>query len=218
MFNKEQFKSLNVQKFKTMSQDFCREFPHILRKITAKIVVFQKNSLNLVKSLAPERKQKLSKFLPLFFLLGYLLFLGFYPESEFEKTRALVVKNPRNPDYHFRLAKHFQQNNQNKEALKEINIAIGLSPQLSYINEKEKIVKQINQPAVLKKELEYWHFLSQKFPNYRDAFWKKATLEYQLKDFFSATKNLSQVLKLDPNFESGLKLKKILVDLGYQVY
>ncbi|EKD86830.1 MAG: hypothetical protein ACD_37C00134G0007 [uncultured bacterium] len=49
--------------------------------------------------------------------------------------------------------------------------------------------------------------------NYRDAYFKLALLNYQLKNLDEASENLDKALILDPNFEKGRELEKILENL-----
>lgn len=68
------------------------------------------------------------------------------------------------------------------------------------LSERQKIVA----------EIEYWSRIKDQHKDYRDAYFKLALLHYQLKDFDSAKKNLEKVFELDPNFEKGKELEKLL--------
>lgn len=59
-------------------------------------------------------------------------------------------------------------------------------------------------------ELVFWNGEVKKRPNYRDAYFKLALLNYQLKDFDKAKEYLKKTLSLDPNFEKGRELEVIL--------
>lgn len=55
----------------------------------------------------------------------------------------------------------------------------------------------------LTKELAYWQDVVRRYGDYRDAYYKIATLQYQLGEIHQAKKSLEQVLALDPNFEEA---------------
>lgn len=55
----------------------------------------------------------------------------------------------------------------------------------------------------LSKELAYWQGVVRQYGNYRDAYFKIATLQYQLGEVQQAKKSLEKVLALDPNFEKA---------------
>ena len=55
----------------------------------------------------------------------------------------------------------------------------------------------------LAKELAYWQSVTRQYGNYRDAYFKVATLQYQLGETSQAKKSLEKVLALDPNFENA---------------
>ena len=67
-------------------------------------------------------------------------------------------------------------------------------------NNREEIVLQIN----------YWQKVVVKYKDYRDGYFQLAILEYQLKDIGKAKMYLDEVFKLDPNFEKGRELERIL--------
>lgn len=55
----------------------------------------------------------------------------------------------------------------------------------------------------LAKELAYWQDVTRQYSDYRDAYFKIATLQYQLGNVEQAKKSLEKVLVLDPNFENA---------------
>lgn len=59
-------------------------------------------------------------------------------------------------------------------------------------------------------EILFWQGIIAKHKDYRDAYFKLASLEYQLKNFNQARKYLQKVLEIDPNFEVGRRLEKLL--------
>lgn len=59
-------------------------------------------------------------------------------------------------------------------------------------------------------DISYWENIADSYKGYRDAYFKLALLYYQLKDLDKTKENLNKVLELDPNFEEGRKLERIL--------
>ena len=59
-------------------------------------------------------------------------------------------------------------------------------------------------------DVAYWESVVAKRKDYRDGYFQLAVLEYRLGDKEKANAYLQEVLKLDPNFEEGRKLEKVL--------
>lgn len=59
-------------------------------------------------------------------------------------------------------------------------------------------------------ELAFWSEVSNKFPGYRDAYFNVAVLEYRLGDKSEAKRDLDKTLNIDPNFEKGRELERLL--------
>lgn len=66
--------------------------------------------------------------------------------------------------------------------------------------EKEKILS----------EIKFWQDISQKYKGYRDAYFKLSLLEYQLGNIDKSRTYLKTTFTLDPNFEKGRELEKLL--------
>lgn len=64
--------------------------------------------------------------------------------------------------------------------------------------------------AELASEVRYWENVVGKYKDYRDAYFKLAVLEYELKDFGKSRVYLRKVLEIDPNFEVGRRFEKLL--------
>lgn len=79
----------------------------------------------------------------------------------------------------------------------------------SYLNYQEN--KRLTQERVkIGKEIKFWKSAVDRFPNYRDAYFELAALNYQLKNFDKAKAYLNKTLKLDPNFKEGKEFQKKL--------
>jgi tetratricopeptide (TPR) repeat protein len=59
-------------------------------------------------------------------------------------------------------------------------------------------------------EVAFWQNEIKKYPDYRDGYFSLALLHYRLRDVEEARKNLNKALELDPNFEKGRELEKVL--------
>lgn len=76
-----------------------------------------------------------------------------------------------------------------------------------HYQEKEKVLSE--RKEVLAK-ISYWQNVVIEKKGYRDGYFQLAVLWYQLGQNAKAQTYLSQALKLDPNFEEGRKLEKVL--------
>ena len=79
----------------------------------------------------------------------------------------------------------------------------------SYRNYKEN-QKISRERAKIENEITFWESSLINYPNYRDAYFKLALLNHQLKNFDKTEKYLEKTLQIDPNFREGRKLEKIL--------
>lgn len=59
-------------------------------------------------------------------------------------------------------------------------------------------------------QVQAWEETKQKFPGYRDAYFTLAVLYYQLGEREKARENLDRALEIDPNFEKGRELERLL--------
>lgn len=86
---------------------------------------------------------------------------------------------------------------------------IGLAGAQTYrhYQEKEKVLSE--RKEVLAK-ISYWQNVVTEKKGYRDGYFQLAVLWYQLGQNVKAQIYLSEALKLDPNFEEGRKLEKVL--------
>ncbi|KKP94948.1 MAG: hypothetical protein US02_C0015G0014 [Candidatus Levybacteria bacterium GW2011_GWA2_36_13] len=56
----------------------------------------------------------------------------------------------------------------------------------------------------------YWQKIINTYPDFRDAYFSLAIIEYQLGNFEESSKYLEKVYEIDPNFEKGDFLKEKL--------
>ncbi len=88
-------------------------------------------------------------------------------------------------------------------------IAISLITFDIYLNfEKQKDLT--NEKFKVLREVSFWENEIRVRPNYRDGYMKLALLNFQLKDFNESRENLNKALVLDPNFEKGKELERLL--------
>ncbi len=78
-----------------------------------------------------------------------------------------------------------------------------------YSNIKEE--KRINdQKVVVLNQKAFWENEVKMHPNYRDAYFSSALINYQLQDYKKSKYYLNYVFRLDPNFKEGRELEKLL--------
>lgn len=62
--------------------------------------------------------------------------------------------------------------------------------------------------AKIEKEISFWYSIAERFPNYRDAYFELAILNYRIRKYEEAKEQLEKALRLDPNFKEGRKLEE----------
>jgi len=75
------------------------------------------------------------------------------------------------------------------------------------IKNQQKVEKE--RTEIISK-IQYWQGIVNKYKDYRDAYFQLAILEYRLRDFIKSKFYLDKALAIDPNFEKGRELEKIL--------
>lgn len=70
--------------------------------------------------------------------------------------------------------------------------------------------KLVRQGSEIQRKLIFWENEAKKHPNYRDAYFNLALINFQLKNFDSSKNYLKKALDIDPNFEKGRRLEEIL--------
>lgn len=85
-------------------------------------------------------------------------------------------------------------------------VLVGFDLYKNYQKNEELLVKR----EEIVKKIEYWQNVVLKYKDYRDGYFQLAVLEYKLQNFGKAKVYLQKVFELDPNFEEGRKLEKLL--------
>ena len=75
------------------------------------------------------------------------------------------------------------------------------------ISEQKELSIKANS---LQSRLIFWQEQVKNRPDYRDGYFSMALISYQLKDFESSKNYLDKALSIDPNFEKGRELQKLL--------
>ncbi len=88
-------------------------------------------------------------------------------------------------------------------SLISVDIYSNFEKQKALTNEKFKVVREIS----------FWENEVRIRPGYRDGYMQLALLNFQLKNFTEAKENLGIVLALDPNFEKGRELERLIDSL-----
>lgn len=78
-----------------------------------------------------------------------------------------------------------------------------------YQNYKKNEELLIQREETLER-INYWQGVVLKYKDYRDGYFQLAVLEYNLQNFEKAKAHLQKVFELDPNFEEGRELEKLL--------
>lgn len=68
----------------------------------------------------------------------------------------------------------------------------------------------LGERLTITEKITYWEEIVKKYKGYRDAYFQLAVLHYQLGNKDKSYTYLQETLKLDPNFEEGRKLEKML--------
>lgn len=66
----------------------------------------------------------------------------------------------------------------------------------------------------LKRQISFWRSVLEKYPGYKDAYFRIALLEYKLGDLENAKKDNQKALLLDPNYKDARSLE-VLIDKNY---
>ena len=86
---------------------------------------------------------------------------------------------------------------------------LGISAYDLYINYQNKKKIDLERQEIISK-IEKWQGVVNKYKDYRDGYFQLAILEYRLRDFAKSKLYLGKVLSIDPNFEKGRELEKVL--------
>lgn len=85
-------------------------------------------------------------------------------------------------------------------------IVVGFDFYSNYSTKKQLEAEKIK----VSRELNYWQSEVREKPNFRDGYFSLALIYYQLKDFKSSSEYLEKAMVLDPNFEKGNELRKLI--------
>jgi len=80
---------------------------------------------------------------------------------------------------------------------------------ISYQN-LSQVVHVNNQRQDLQGKVNFWQSISDKYDGYKDAYFQKALLEYELGQIDQAKQDNLKALLLDPNFMDAKKLETVL--------
>lgn len=73
-----------------------------------------------------------------------------------------------------------------------------------------QVIQINNQRQILQGKVNFWQSISDKYDGYKDAYFQKAVLEYNLGQIAKARQDNLKALLLDPNFADAKKLETIL--------
>jgi tetratricopeptide (TPR) repeat protein len=81
---------------------------------------------------------------------------------------------------------------------------------VNLVKSYKKFVKITNERQILQSEINFWQSVNEKYDGYKDAYFRKALLEYRLSQYDKAKEDNKKALNLDPNYEDAKKLEKVL--------
>ncbi len=70
--------------------------------------------------------------------------------------------------------------------------------------------RQDRERAEIVAEIAYWQTVVKNYKDSRDAYFSLAVLEYRLKNMQKAREYIQKALSIDPNFEKGRQLERLL--------
>ncbi len=88
-------------------------------------------------------------------------------------------------------------------SLISIDIYTNFEKQKELTNEKFRVLREVS----------FWENEIKVRPGFRDGYMQLALLNFQLKNFNESRENLDKALVLDPNFEKGRELERLLDSL-----
>lgn len=81
---------------------------------------------------------------------------------------------------------------------------------VQYVSLAQEYTVLQKERARAEEEVVFWEKVVEKYPDYRDAYFKIALLEYQLGNTQKSKDYLQKTLGLDPNFDKGRELERFL--------
>jgi len=195
-----------TRKSKSTSSSF---FPHNFRKKTAKVFKTWQQCLRL----AFNQGLKIAFLFFVFCFLFLNLHSSLFPENErLSQAKKEVLNSPLDAKTHLGLARVYLDMRSLEAAEKELSLAKGLTSIESsdLKSAKEALEKAKEKPEKIRQEISFWEKVVKEKPDYRDAYFQLAVLNYQLSQKGATVKYLRKTLELDPNFEPAKKLEKLL--------
>lgn len=133
------------------------------------------------------------------------------PPTKFDQLTQALLKNPRDPSLHQKLAQVYQAANDLEGAGRELTLALKYNKNPSEINHSLANLREAkSEPEKIEAQIGYWHKILEKAPGYRDGYFQIAVLNYQIYKDREALEAVNKALEVDPNFEPAKKLKRLL--------
>ncbi len=137
-------------------------------------------------------------------------------KKQYKKSEINLNKKKKKPSFSAS-AKNFARSLLYEEKTLFIAIALAVFFFCLIIFESVHVSQSLQQQTIIKKqkdrvvyELSFWQQVINSHPDYRDAYFEVAILEYRLGDTISSKGYLQKAMSLDPNFEKGKELEKVL--------
>ncbi|MGB9911659.1 MAG: hypothetical protein ACPLKP_03655 [Microgenomates group bacterium] len=176
-----------------------------------------KDKIREIRKVTKPQAKRLQRLTKKFGSLGVILFLLFllvlsylFPKSEIQKLKEELIKNPNRPELQLILTEKLLANNQFKKAEKILRLAEKFNFPNLKINQLWQ-QKHYSDPEDIKKLINGWERILEKYPNYRDGWLQLAVLTYKNSQEEKTKESLKKALSLDPNYLLANELEKIIL-------
>jgi Tfp pilus assembly protein PilF len=148
-------------------------------------------------------------------LVSLLLFYSFFlPKDQFRQVKEKIFKNPQSLEARLELAEIYLENNQFKEAEKELGF---LTEAIEELNDEQKVklnklweIKRAKDPEEIRSEADNWQKIIDQYPEYRDGYLQLAILHLKLGEKEKASQALEKAAELAPNYQAAKELEEII--------
>lgn len=183
-----------------------------------KVFLTIKSIVQKIYQLSPfSKNQLIFAHLPLFilWLVCLIILLNYlWPKNKLEQTKIALAHWPLSAEQHLKMSQVFFETGDLDKTKTELNQAKYLYQLTQWLDwggklkiRLDKQEKFINQPAEIKKQINYWEEIINDKPNFRDAYLYLTFLYYQNWQEKEAQEAWQKAFYLDPN-------NQIVQDLG----
>jgi len=198
-------------------------------EIKGKVKHWWQDKIKIIRKTAKPQAKRLQRLTKkfgssglVFLVSGAILGSLSLPKNDFQSLKEKLVKNPYDLKAHLELTKVFLKANQFEKAEKELLIIQSIQQSNNQIIEQSEVLgakntleklwqqKHYSDPKDIKKLINGWEEILEKYPDYRDGYLQLAYLYYKTYQDEKAKENLAKALDLDPNFPLGKEIKNLI--------